>query len=127
MKDLRTAERLKTLLKARIVFNQRMTSVDCVVKNISPIGALVTVDTTLAIPNEFELEIPLRGKTYAAQMRWRDAKSIGLRFVEKPAARVAGSPEFQKLQQDNVRLKATLATLTKRLEDLGQDVPSAFF
>jgi hypothetical protein len=114
-------------LKAKIVFNNRMSSIDCIVKNISTGGAKIAVASSLSIPSEFDLEIPQRGKTYRVQMRWRDSDNMGVQFLDglenKP---LAGTTDYEKLEIENIRLKATVQALTKRLTDLGQDLSGAF-
>jgi hypothetical protein len=125
--ELRIAERSRSLLKAKIVFNNRMSTIDCIVKNISTSGAKIAVASTLSIPNEFDLEIPLRGKTYRVQMRWRDSESMGVEFMHTAESKPQqGSADYQKLEDENARLKATIRALTKRLTDLGQDVSGAY-
>lgn len=124
-RERRRAERVKSLLKARIYFNQRMTSFDCVVKNISPLGAKVALDKSIAIPEDFELEIPMRGKFYKAKLRWRDAEGIGMEFIDDGAAQ-EDQHSAEKLKAENIRLKQAIMLLTKKLEDLGQDVPKFF-
>ncbi|MGD0632709.1 MAG: PilZ domain-containing protein [Beijerinckiaceae bacterium] len=126
MKERRRAERVKSLLKARIYFNNRMTSFDCVVKNISLHGAKVAIDKNAAVPDEFELEIPLRGKFYQAKLRWRDAEGIGMEFIEEVAADDPANPQFEQLKAENARLKTAVQILTKKLEDLGQDIPKLY-
>jgi hypothetical protein len=120
--ELRGAERSRSLLKAKIIFNNRMTTVDCVVKNISATGAKIAVSSALSIPNEFDLEIPMRGRTFKAQMRWRDTEGIGVEFTETVDDREPGNPGYQRLVEENARLKLSIVALTKRLTDLGQDV-----
>ena len=75
------------------------------------------------MPSEFDLDIPQKGRTYRAKLMWRDAAFIGVQFVQK-AARDSAQTEtaLTKLEQENKRLKATIAILTRRLEALGQDV-----
>jgi hypothetical protein len=126
VEERRRAERVKSLLKARIYFNHRMTSFDCVIKNISPLGAKVAIDKNAAVPDEFELEIPLRGKFYQAKLRWRDAEGIGMEFMEEVAAQDPANPHFEQLKAENARLKTAIQILTKKLEDLGQDVPKLY-
>ena len=121
MTELRAAERGRSLLKAKIVFNNRMSSIDCIVKNISIGGAKIAVASTLSIPNEFDLEIPMKGKTYRVQMRWRDSEHMGVEFIDTLDNKPPGSTPYQKLEDENARLKATIHALTKRLSDLGQD------
>jgi hypothetical protein len=123
VKELRATERGRSLLKAKIIFNNRMATIDCVVKNISLGGAKIAVASGLSIPSEFDLEIPLRGRTYRVQMRWRDSDHMGVEFIDAAAEpKPHGTPEFQKLEVENARLRAAVQVLTRRLTDLGQDV-----
>lgn len=122
--ERRKAERVKSLLKAKIVFNNRMTSIDCIIKNISNSGARVSIDNTVSIANEFDLEIPLKGKSYRAFMKWRDRDSMGVEFIDGPAEVDNTPTHTRQLELENTRLRATVRALTKRLEDLGQDVQS---
>ena len=122
----RKGERVKSLLKAKILFNQRMTTFDGIVKNVSPEGAKIAIDPALSFPTEFELEIPAKSKTYRARMRWRDSESMGVEFIDQVDQREPGNARFQQLQAENMRLKAAIMTLSKKLEDIGQDVPKFF-
>ena len=122
----RKRERIKSLLRATILFNQRTTTVDCVVKNISPSGAKIAIDPVIAVPTDFELDLPTKGKTYRAKMRRRDKESAGIEFVDQLDQRDPGNAQFQQLLAENIRLKAAVQTLAKRLEDIGQDVPNFF-
>ncbi len=120
--ELRAAERGRSLLKAKIVFNNRMSTVDCVIKNISTCGARIAIPNSLSLPSEFDLEVPLKGKTYRAQMRWRDSENMGVEFLEAAAACESSEARLHKLEDENGRLRAMIETLSKRLADLGQDV-----
>ena len=123
MIDVRQDERVRSFLRARILFNNHNTTVECIVKNISASGAKIDVNNSISIPSEFDLDIPQKGKIYRAKMMWRDTVSIGVSFVEavaEPAAEV--DPEIKRLKRENQKLKTQLAMLKKRLEDLGQDV-----
>ncbi len=129
MDERRRSERAKSLLKAKIVFNNRMTSYDCVIKNISTHGAKIAVDQSLIIPSEFELVIPIKGKTHRARLRWRDAEGMGVEFVDEVETRETvggGSARHEQLMAENARLRLSIQTLAKKLADLGQDVPKYF-
>jgi len=129
--DARRSERIKSFLRAQIIFNNRLSTVDCIVKNISLHGARVALDEAMTIPNQFELHIPQKGKTYRARMAWRDSGAIGVEFVDEPSAAITvpstslsdGTPEgrVRELEIMNAQLKARIRELSKRLEDLGQD------
>jgi hypothetical protein len=79
--DLRLDSRLRTLLGAQIVFNNRYSSVDCTVRDLSSTGAKVLVSPHVAIPDEFDLDIPQRRRKHRAQIIWRDAEVCGVRFL----------------------------------------------
>ncbi len=125
MAEVRQDERVRAFLRARIVFNNNSSTIDCTIKNFSSSGAKIELDSTLSIPAEFDLDVPQKGRVYRARMMWRDANSLGVRFLEKaePDAVEIGS-QAARLERENKRLKATIAHLTKRLEAVGQDVSS---
>ena len=53
----------------------------------------------------------------------RDATAIGVAFVEdEPVHRDMSSSKAARLESEVRRLKTVISQLTKRLEDLGQDV-----
>ena len=45
--------RARTLKSARILLNHHQSVIDCVVRNLSPTGACLKVETTLGIPDRF--------------------------------------------------------------------------
>ena len=124
MTDIRRADRIRCLLRAQIIFNNRMSTVDCTIKNISETGAKLVLANTLSVPNEFELHIPQKGRSYRARMIWRDTESLGVEFVEAHTNDLSyTSPErrLEELEKQNAELKARVKALSKRLQDLGQD------
>jgi uncharacterized protein YceH (UPF0502 family) len=130
MPEARRAERVKSLLRAQIIFNNHMSTFDCVIKNISTTGAKLVFADTFSIPSEFELHIPQRGRSYRARLVWRDSESMGVEFIQAASQTDAdaaqAAPEgiearLRQLQIQNAELKTRVRELSKRLEDLGQD------
>ncbi len=130
MQEMRQTERIRSFLRAQIIFNNRMSTIDCTIKNISATGAKVALGDTLAVPGEFEIDIPHKGRSYRARLVWRDKEAIGVEFVDAKthaAASAASTPvaapeqHLHDLQLQNAELKAKIQKLRKRLEDLGQD------
>jgi hypothetical protein len=72
--------RLRTLKKGRIVFNQRSSAIDCMVRNLSPWGALLTVSSLVAIPDRFDLFIDSDGFERPARVIWKRAGQMGVKF-----------------------------------------------
>ena len=122
MVEARRGDRVRSFLRARIIFNNKNSSIDCTIKNISPSGAKIEVCNTFAIPAEFDLSIPAKNRVVRARMMWRDAEAIGVEFQEHGSKRNgSGETDVETLEQENRRLRARIAILAKRLEDLGQD------
>ena len=122
MVEARQGERVRALLRARIIFNNQNSTIDCTIKNISTSGAKIELSNTASVPADFDLEIPQRGRTYRARIVWRDAEALGVTFIEDNADREPEASSLGRLKKENGRLKVIVAILTKRLEDLGQDV-----
>lgn len=79
--ERRVAPRLRTLKRARVLFNNRFSTIDCVVRNVSRTGALLTIDTAVHLPMQFELAIgdePLR----PAKLVYRRETFAGVRFLD---------------------------------------------
>ena len=59
----RSTVRMRSLLGARVVFNDRASVINCMARDISTVGAKLVFPTPTDIPNQFELQIPQRGQT----------------------------------------------------------------
>jgi len=125
--DGRGAERVRSFLRAQIIYNNRASTTDCIVKNISATGAKIAIDEALSVPSEFDLHIPQKGRTYRARMAWRDATAIGVEFIDNeqaPAAEEAvpaSELRLRSLELQNAELRSRVRELSRRLENLGQD------
>jgi hypothetical protein len=130
-REQRSTERIRSFLRAQITYNNRMTTIDCIIKNYSAGGAKIALSDTLAVPSEFDLYIPAKQRSHHARLIWRDKDSIGVSFVtaaptaqpsEKPTHGAAdASARVSELEAQNAELKRRVNELSKRLRDLGQD------
>ena len=77
----RTDDRARTLLKGRIVFHNRFSTIDCVVRDLSVGGARIAFDHPIDIPDEFELEVPTKNLFAKARVVWSNGKEHGVTFV----------------------------------------------
>ena len=80
--DLRTAKRSRSLLGGKVVFNGRRSTLDCTLRDLSESGAKLIFSAHVPIPEEFDLEVPQKGRTHRARIMWRTADSCGVRFIE---------------------------------------------
>lgn len=70
----------RRILKAGTISFALAGGIDCVVKNISANGALLSVESSVGIPNNFTLIIPNESIKRDAEVKWRRARSIGIAF-----------------------------------------------
>jgi hypothetical protein len=82
MQERRKIERQRTFLGALIVFNERTSSMECVVRNLSSEGARLSFDETQTIPERFELTIRRKKSTRCARIAWRGPTEAGRRIEE---------------------------------------------
>ena len=79
--DKRARNRRRTVLKGRVLFNNRSSIFDCTVRDLSDTGAQLTLADVSALPPDFELEIPSKDMFVQAQVMWSRGKNHGVRFV----------------------------------------------
>lgn len=79
--DARQHERTDTMKGAIIVSGPDKVRHNCLVSNISPDGAELTLESDQRLPQHFTVEIPHEGKTYRAAVRWREEGRVGVEFL----------------------------------------------
>ena len=80
MQDRRQGARDKVLYGGVAAVNEHGSTMDCVVRNISDTGACVEFDTAARLPEEMNLTIARKGRSFLARMIWRQANKVGLAF-----------------------------------------------
>jgi hypothetical protein len=76
----RPPPRQRTLKKGRIVFNNRNSTIDCTVRNLSPWGALLLVPNLIGVPDRFDLIIDSDGIEQPARVIWKREGQLGVKF-----------------------------------------------
>ncbi len=84
--ERRNSERKRTLLQGRVVFNSRFSTIECIVKDLSGTGAQIAFEHPTEIPRQVELEVPSKGLTVQAEVRWSKDKRHGLMFLNAGSA-----------------------------------------
>jgi hypothetical protein len=110
MIERRREQRLRSLLGGRVSFRRLHSTMDCVVRNIAPHGALVVFPYTAVTPMEFQLDIPHRGETHSARIVWRqhDRAGVALYDMEKTDVPIDTALRIRRLQAENRRLRRQL-------------------
>ncbi len=80
MNERRRIARQKSFLQGRIFFNNRRTSIDCLIRYFSELGARLKFSATIATPEFVELFVPNKDETYRARVQWRNGDEIGVSF-----------------------------------------------
>lgn len=127
--EQRKQPRLRVLLKGRIHFNNNSSSIDCLVRDMSPQGARLMLSETATLPEKFDLYIPQKERTYRASLRWRREDGIGVTFDGGETATPDAAPDLSMsaLLRRVGELEAENASLKRRLADMIAAAASANF
>lgn len=119
----RSQARLRSILGARIVFANGNSSMDCLIRDISPAGARLELSSAATIPERFGLFIPQKGKTFEVAIKWRRGDEIGVVFetgqeVSAPQTQEKGlTQRVRELEAEIVALKQALAEMRREIAD----------
>src|SRR4029450_1334666 len=78
----RAAPRMRTLIAAKISFNNGQSALDCLIRNLSDTGAKLIVSAAVTLPECFDLLIPQKSVTRRVRIAWRRDEEIGVRFED---------------------------------------------
>lgn len=87
--ERRNQSRARTLKSARILLNHHQSVIDCVVRNLSPTGACLKVETTLGIPDRFDVMFDMDKSIRPCRLIWHNDKQIGVEFATDDDAAAA--------------------------------------
>ena len=126
MPETRKAERIRSLLRAQVIYNNASSTIDCVVKNFSTHGVRLEIADSTALPAEFDLSIPHKGRTYRGRIAWRLDGIVGVEFIDPHQAATAAGAESgldrnDVLMRENALLKAEVLKLKQRVAQLSGD------
>jgi hypothetical protein len=116
--------RQRSFLQGRIMFNNRRSSLDCLVRDISDQGAKLKFSEAIAVPDVIELLIPSKNETYRARVRWRVGEEVGVAFESDVARPVQASPPGASTTSGEgllgrlAYLEAQVASLHRKVNDL---------
>jgi len=78
--DGRKTQRRRTLIGAKILFNEGSSVLDCVVKDLSEGGARLVMDGAIAVPANFDLHLSDGRVFRSCRIAWRQVSSLGVAF-----------------------------------------------
>jgi len=114
MEERRENTRRPSYLGGKIVFANKLSTANCIVRNVSSTGFRLAIPNSLVVPDEFELEIPQKQERFQVRVTWRKLDEIGVTVVgavEEPATSEDQQRRLQKLERQNAELRRRLADL----------------
>lgn len=115
MTERRKSPRGRTYIGAVIVFNNRASSVECLIRNMSDRGAKLVFADTVAVPEEFDLVIARQGREHRCRMVWRHTDETGIVFVRRgdqgPEVMLDLLDRLTQAEAENVALKRQLSAV----------------
>jgi hypothetical protein len=89
MPDNRRDQARRTVLKgARIIFNDRKSTIDCRVRDLSADGARLDLPTPQLLPHTFELHVA-GNPPRRCGLRWAQGARVGVHFLDESKASAA--------------------------------------
>jgi|ERR1700722_20006169 PAS domain-containing protein len=131
MVERRQESRHRTLKAGQIVFNNKRSVFDCLVRNLSDNGACIQVNGSVDIPIEFELDVD--GETRPCRLVWMTDMRAGIEFrtaTDTTPESVPSSNEGVRLDQlatdELVILRAALDLVPVSIVLLDADMRAQF-
>ena len=81
MLERRQQPRNRVYYGGMVAFNDRNSTIACVVRNFSMIGAKIEFEGAAFVPDRVDFEIERKGISCHARMVWRDRDAAGLVFA----------------------------------------------
>lgn len=80
MQDRRQIVRDKVIYGGVAETGTHGTTLDCVVRNFTDQGACIEIDRGGRLPEQVNLAVARKGRSYLAEVIWRQANMVGLAF-----------------------------------------------
>jgi hypothetical protein len=80
MIEQRQTLRSRVIYGGIIAFNERRSTIECIVRNFSDNGAKIELENPALLPDEVDLFIARKSRAFHAKMVWRQANLAGLAF-----------------------------------------------
>jgi PilZ domain len=116
MLDRRKVHRGRSYLGGQIVFNNRFSTLDCLVKNFSEAGAKIVFCDPVEIPGEFDLTIHQKNHNRHARVVWRTETEAGVAFAPSLSSIVVSIEAARKIR----KLEAERDALAQRVARLSE-------
>jgi hypothetical protein len=107
-------------LQGRICFSNGRTSFDCLIRDITQLGARILFSDVVNLPDKVDLYIPQKNQTIRARVIWRHNDEIGLAFFETADEHKRLTPS--ELAKRVVQLESEVRTLKRMLNHMARKI-----
>jgi hypothetical protein len=116
--ERRATLRHKSIMQARVFYNHRQSSMDCVVRNFSEAGANLQFAEVVSLPDGFEVYIPSKDQYFQAHLIWRKGQRAGISWVAEEMLHppLESGRSASPLADRVTHLEHEVALLRKRLD-----------
>jgi hypothetical protein len=119
MDDRRHMPRHRTFLQGRVFFNNRRSTADCIIRELTDDGARLSFTDRVTLPHTFELHIPNRDQTYRVETIWNHGEEVGVTFGRHGESTLAPAMQQDAPLAERVeKLEKELAALKRRLSEI---------
>ena len=121
MSVLKPTPRGRTFLAGKVISNYGQSSIDCIVRRISDVGAEIEVESALGVPERFHLLISGENEPQPCRRVWQSEKQLGLTFEIAEAAREEAAREAVEAKGADQVVRGQLLALRAALDviDIG--------
>ena len=78
--ERRRTFRHRTLKSAKIIFNDRRSTIDCLVRNQTDEGVRLKIASVVGLPDQFELSV-MGAAPRACRVIWHSAQEWGIAYI----------------------------------------------
>jgi len=119
IEDRRQHPRHRTFLQGRVFYNNRRSSADCIIRELTDDGARLSFTDRVTLPHAFELHIPNRDQTYRVETVWNHGEEVGVTFGKHETTLAPAMSGQDSTLSDRVeKLEKELAALRRRLSEI---------
>jgi hypothetical protein len=80
VEERRESHRARTLRGGKVLFNNRRSVLDCTIRNLSPEGACLQIESLVGVPPDFELLIDGEEAARPCRLMWQSDHRAGVKF-----------------------------------------------
>ena len=99
LEEQRRATRLRALLGGKLAFGEGYFTVDCLVRDLSALGARVKLPSGQPVPPRLYFLELRSGAVYEARVVWRRHPEVGLEFTNRCSLEDTDNPDLNILKR----------------------------